>query len=181
MSRSKKDVIQNQIFIGLPWKNVRPRYEKAISKLVKKYPLSFSIVGRNDAQDAEDLLAVIKDRISSSSYTIFDATGGNANVSLEYGYAEGLDVPRAVYLSVHKAAKPIAGGPIITDLGGKRRIQYTNERSLTTHLETFCKNHAFTTRFEKIMATTLRGAKPGRKKSFRALALKLLHFMDGRD
>lgn len=164
MVRIMRDVIQNQVFIGLPWKNVRPRYEKAITKLAKKYALSFSIVGRDDAQEAEDLLAVIKERISSSSYAIFDATSGNANVSLEYGYAEGLDIPRAIYLSVHKAAKPTVGGPIITDLGGKRRIQYTNEQSLIKHLETFCKKHDFTTRFEKALASSLKGTKAGQKK-----------------
>jgi hypothetical protein len=91
--------VHNQVFVGLPWKNVRPRYERIIGKLGNKFPLYFTIVGRDDGQDADDLFKIIKDRIEASSYAIFDATGGNANVSLEYGYAEGLDVPRILCLS----------------------------------------------------------------------------------
>jgi hypothetical protein len=45
------------------------------------------------------LLEVIKERRESSSFAVFDASGGNANVSLEYGYAEAFDIPRALYLS----------------------------------------------------------------------------------
>ena len=38
--------IPNQVFLGLPWKTVRPKYERITQKLRKKYPLSFVIVGR---------------------------------------------------------------------------------------------------------------------------------------
>ena len=74
-------VIPNQVFIGLPWKNVRATYERVIDRLHLTYPISFVIVGREDGQDAEDLLEVIKDRVQSSTFAIFDATDGNANVS----------------------------------------------------------------------------------------------------
>jgi hypothetical protein len=102
-----KGNIPNQVFIGCPWLSVRPKYEEAIHELRKKYPLSFVIVGRYDGQDAEDLLAMIKERMDSSSYAIFDATGGNANVSLEYGYAEAQGLRRAIYLSTHKASSRV--------------------------------------------------------------------------
>ena len=80
---NKTDVIPNRVFVGLPWKNVRPRYERAIDWLSIRSPLSFVIVGRGDNQDAQDLLEVIKSKLESSSYAVFDATAGNANVSLE--------------------------------------------------------------------------------------------------
>src|ERR1700680_4964994 len=122
----------NQVFVGLPWKNVRARYDRIIHKLAQKYPLNFSIVGRNDGQDSQELFEIIKHRIAASSYAIFDATGGNANVSLEYGYAEGIEVPRVFFLSSHKAANKLAAGaPIISDLGGKRRLQYKTEGTLS--------------------------------------------------
>jgi hypothetical protein len=118
-----REFVPNQVFVGLPWKNVRPRYDKIIARLEKKFPLYFTIVGRDDGQGADDLFELIKSRIASSSWAIFDATGGNANVSLEYGYAEGIDVKRSIFLSTHKAAQIPAGDPIIADLGGKRRVQ----------------------------------------------------------
>lgn len=175
----KRPFVTNQVFVGLPWKTVRPRYERVIDRLVAKFPIHFTIVGRNDGQDAEDLFEVIKTRISSSSFAIFDATGGNANVSLEYGYAEALNIPRAIYMSTHKATKTSAGGPIISDLGGKRRTQYKTETALSIHLHAFCRDHDYTKRFEKFLTTTSRSLSKGAKKSRRSLALKIIHAFDG--
>src|SRR5690348_5774276 len=104
MAGSDKDFIPNQVFVGLTWKNVRPRYEKVFECLKLKFPIYFAIVGRDDGQSADDLFTVIKNRIDSSSFAIFDATRGNPNVSLEYGYAEGKGIERAIYLSTHKGA-----------------------------------------------------------------------------
>ena len=180
MGHRKVTVIANRVFVGLPWRNVRPRYEKCIDKLEQKYPLHFTLVGRKDAQDAEDLLQVITDRIDTSSYGIFDATGGNANVSLEYGYAEAVDLPRALYLSTHKRAAGGKGGTIIADLGGKRRVEYTNEGSLRSRLDAFSRGHDYTTRFEAFLQKRVRAKKRGEKKSHRTLALKLIHYLDGK-
>jgi hypothetical protein len=183
VTSSKREFIPNQVFVGLPWKNVRAKYERIISKLDEaKYPLYFTIVGRNDGQNAEDLLEIIKQRISSSSYAIFDATGGNANVSLEFGYAEGIEVPRAIYLSAHKSAqKSLAGTPIISDLYGKRRVQYKNEGTLSKELHKFCRDHPYTTRFEKALTDALKGLSKGTKKRARALAIKTVRALDGKD
>ncbi len=179
-NRATEEIIKNQVFLGLPWKNVRPHYEKAIEKLEKKYPLAFTIVGRSDSQNADDLLEVIKTRIRSSSYAIFDATGGNANVSLEFGYAEALDIPRVIYLSVHGAAHQRPTGSIISDLSGRRRVQYTTEPSLISQLDAFCREHDFTKRFEKTLTTSFGSLRRGRKKSLRALTLKTIHYLTGK-
>lgn len=181
MAGTKRKFIPNQVFVGLPWKNVRPRYEQVIARLEKKYPLYFTIVGRNDGQDAKSLFEIIKLRIASSSFAIFDATGGNANVSLEYGYAEGLEVPRAIFLSAHKAAQTKASGdPIISDLTGMRRVQYKTEKSLATELAKLGREHDYTKRFEKAIAQTLKAKSKGAKKSGRALALKLVKALNGK-
>jgi hypothetical protein len=179
MAIASRQFVPNQVFLGLPWKNVRPRYERVIAKLEKKFPIYLTIVGRNDAQHAEDLFEIIKNRIASSSHAIFDATGGNANVSLEYGYAEGVGVPRVLFLSTHGAAQRTAGSPIISDLGGQRRIQYKTEKSLSNELHKFCREHAYTIRFEKALTSALKGLSKGAKKSGRALALKLVRVLDG--
>ena len=125
------DVIANQVFLAVPWKAVRSKYERCLDHFRSRSPLSFIIVGRSDAQDAKDMLEVIKDRLQSSSYAIFDASGGNANVSLEYGYAEAVDIPRVLYVSTHgRSRKTSADPPIIADLAGKVRNHYKQEAAL---------------------------------------------------
>lgn len=182
MAIAKRKFIPNQVFVGLPWKTVRPKYERIIPALEKKYPLHFTIVGRDDSQDAKALFEVIKGRIKSSSYALFDATGGNANVSLEYGYAEGIEIPRAIFLSAHKAAQKVpAGAPIISDLTGMRRVQYKTEAQLETELRKMCRDHDYTKRFEKALTTVLKNKSKGLKKRGRALALKVVKALGGKD
>jgi hypothetical protein len=158
--------IPSQVFLGLPWKTVRPKYERITQKLRKKYPLSFVIVGREAQQDAEDLLEVIKKRILTSSYAIFDATGGNANVSLEFGFADANDVPRILYLSTHKASKAATNeSPIIADLAGKKQNRYSQEAGLEKLLRQFCQGHAYSKRFEQFLTTNFRAPKEGREEA----------------
>jgi hypothetical protein len=172
--------IPNQVFLGVPWKTVRPKYERIIENLRKSFPISFVIVGRDQNQDAEDLLEVIKKQLLTSSYAIFDATGGNANVSLEFGFADANDIPRALYLSVHRASK---GGskesPIIADLAGKKQNRYSQAEALKRLLRQFCQNHAYTKRFEQFLASRFRRRSKGGKKRLRSLALKIVHQLGG--
>jgi len=155
------DVVPNQVFVGLPWTS-RTRWDHVIGWLRARSPLSFIVVGRNDKQDAEDLLAVIKDRIDSSSYGIFDATAGNPNVSLEYGYAEAIDLPRVLYLSTHESARrAVKDAPIIADLAGKRRNQCKQEKGLKRLLGEFSKGHSYTIRFDRFMQSTFNRASGG--------------------
>jgi hypothetical protein len=177
-SKCTNNVIPNQVFLGVPWKNIRKTYEAVIDQLRKSYPISFVIVGRADSQDAEDLLNVIKDSIQSSSFAIFDATDGNANVSLEYGYAEALEIKRALYLSSRKKTTGRPDSPIISDLAGKKRIQYKSVKTLRPLLEKFCKDHPYTKRFEHYMKNRYLRSTRGKKKRFRSLALKIVHAID---
>jgi hypothetical protein len=174
-------VIPNQVFIGCPWNTVRPKYERALGKLKVSSPLSFVIVGRAESQDAADLLDVIKERLTSSSYAIFDATGGNANVSLEYGFAEGNEIPRALYLSTHKSAQSVAkDSPIIADLAGKKQNRYKQEPALLRLLRQASTDHAYTKRFEKFITSTYSSTTKGKKRRGRTLALKVIHQLDGK-
>lgn len=181
MPTVKREFIPNQVFVGLPWKTVRPKYDRIIPKLEKKYPLHFTIVGRNDSQVAQDLFDLIKQRISSCSYALFDASGGNANVSLEFGFAEGIDIPRAIFLSAHKSShKGETESPIISDLTGRRRTQYKTEKTLSNELNKLCREHPYTRRYEKAVATATKGKPRGAKKSGRALVLKAIRAFDGK-
>ena len=176
----KRQFIPNQVFVGLPWKTVRPKYLRVIDKLSKRYPLYFTIVGRDDGQDAKALFEVIKERIGASSHAVFDATGGNANVSLEFGYAEGIEVPRSIFLSDHKASAKDASSPIISDLTGMRRVHYKTEKRLAAEMDKLSKEHDYTKRFEKALSAALKGKSKGEKKSGRALALKLVRALNGK-
>jgi hypothetical protein len=167
--------IPNRVFLGLPWKNVRAKYEKITEKLQRSFPLSFVIIGREANQDAEELLEVIKRSILTSSFAIFDATSGNANVSLEFGYADANDVPRALYLSVHKSSKAASKeSPIIADLAGKKQNRYSQSAGLKRLLRQFAQNHAYTKRFERFLLTSFRKRKKGDKKRLRSLSLKII-------
>ena len=177
---TRSDVVANQIFLAIPWKGVRQRYENCVDHLRSRSPLSFVIVGRSDRQNADDLLEVIKERLESSSHAVFDATGGNANVSLEYGYAEALDIPRSLYVSSRaRSSKESSDPPIIADLAGKRRNQYKQEVALRRLLTEFSKSHAYTVRFERFLTDIGGRRSKGEKKRNRALALKIIHALDG--
>lgn len=172
--------IPNQVFLGIPWKTVRSKYESVVASLIKKYPLHFVIVGRESTQDAEDLLEVIKKRLLSSSYAIFDASGGNANVSLEFGFAEAHDIPRALYYCDHGASKKSSkDAPIIADLAGKRRNHYKQETALKKLLTEFCEQHPYTKRFEQFLRSKFKSRNPGSKRSARNMALKVIRTLDG--
>lgn len=180
VTSSTPDTIPNQVFLAIPWRTVRRRYERVVERLRTKSPLFFVIVGRTERQDADDLLEVIKERMASSSYAIFDATGGNPNVSLEYGYAEAQGLQRALYISTHGAAtKGASDPPIIADLAGKRRNQYKQENGLSRLLHDFSRTHPYTVRFERFLTSDFRQRTRGTKKRKRALALKVIHALDG--
>ena len=142
------------MFIGCPWKTIRPKYERIFAKKTfrRRNPLLFVIVGRDGNQRAEDLFAEIKRQIDSSSCAIFDVSGGNANVSLEFGYAQGLEVQSYVFVNEHKKfesdRKPNAA--IISDLSGVRRNPYKNEQTLEKLIRQFADQHEYTLRVAKI-------------------------------
>lgn len=180
---SKPDyIIPNQVFIGCPWKTIRTKYQRAINELKKKYPLSYVLIGRDEDQDADDLLTIIKNKLMSSSQAIFDATGGNANVSLEFGFAEALDIPRTLYMSSHILShRTVKESPIIADLAGKRRVQYTQQKLLQSRLSTLSLNHSYTKRFENFLRKQSKRLTRGAKKRTRSLALKIIHCLDEKD
>lgn len=178
----KQNNIRNQVFVGCPWKTVRKKYETLIEEFKKRYPLSFVIVGKSGDQKAEDLLKIIKDKLFSSSGAIFDASGGNANVSLEYGMAEALELPRCIYITQHKGAKVNeSDSAIISDLAGKKRNNYKQIGSLRSLLASYVQGHSYSKQFERFLKDTCGRMKKGEKRSFRSLALKIIHCLDEKD
>lgn len=144
------------VFVGCPWRTIRPKYERIFSKRTfkRRFPLAFVIVGRDGNQRAEDLFAEIKRQIDSCSVAIFDVSGGNANVALEFGYAQGLEVPSFVFANVHRqfARDREPGAALISDLSGVRRNQYKNEQALERLLRQFAEQHDYTQRVARVGA-----------------------------
>lgn len=172
--------IPNQIFVGLPWRRVKPKYDRCIAKLHRSFPIYFHVVGNRDSQDAEDLLQRIKQAIDSSSYAIFDATGGNANVALEFGYAEAVSRSRALYLSDHKRSAPSGQASIISDLAGKKQNRYKNESQLYELLYKLAKGHAFAVQYDRALRKLTKGKSKAETKRIKTASLKVIRVLDGR-
>ena len=126
-----------------------------------------------------ELLELIRTKLSSSSAAIFDATGGNANVSLEFGFAEGRSIPRHIYISKHGATRRSSKqSSIIADLQGKVRNIYKQESVLARLLENFCRAHPYQIKFDKAMKKNLQRQSQGNKIKYRKLAVKIIHRLD---
>ncbi|HWC57882.1 MAG TPA: hypothetical protein VG621_02950 [Candidatus Paceibacterota bacterium] len=180
----RKQEISNRVFIGCPWKVIREKYVRVVTKLEHSFPIHFVLIGRESDQRAEELLTLIKTSLSSSTVAIFDATGGNANVSLEYGFADASNIDRIIYLNVHENNHKTdrKDTAIIADLAGQRRKQYKNEASLMKLLSEFSRSHTFTHRFEAGFKKIVKNIKSRHlKKKYRTLSIKLFHLFDEKE
>lgn len=92
-----KDRAANQIFVGYPWKTYKSHWENTLNELHKRSPLYFVAIGRKPGQPAAQLLNSILRTIDRSSYAFFDASAGNPNVALEYGYARATIDEESIY------------------------------------------------------------------------------------
>lgn len=149
----KRDVIPNRIFLAYQHHIYRPIYEEACASLHRTYPVYFYALGRPQGQPAEALLEKIKTVLLSSTAAVFDASRGNANVSLEYGLAHFVPNLQS-YLVIDQHTMPNqvnVGTPIISDLAGSTQNRWTmgNRASLVAHLKAIAENHEYTKRFKR--------------------------------
>lgn len=70
------------------------------------------------------LLGILRTYISTADFCIFDLSTWNANVALELGIADGLDVQYYILIN-----RKLSGG-VPADIQGIQRIEYTNAGSL---------------------------------------------------
>lgn len=129
-----------QVFIGCPFRSpVRRMYDRLKSDLEARSPLHIVLADTTTISSTDYLLEHITRLIRDSAACLFDATGGNPNVSLEVGIAHALPVDFLLCLSTRKPpasrAKPLRGAadggrPIIADLQGRNRIEYKTYASL---------------------------------------------------
>ena len=128
-----KEVVPNQVFIGCPWRIVRKKYLDISEELKKKFPIHFVIIGSEAAHTAADLLNYIKTKLETSSTALFDVSGGNPNVSLEFGFAEGRNIESSLYISTRGDSSTKSVSSIISDLAEN------DERN--TRTKTLCRDY----------------------------------------
>lgn len=136
-----------QIFIGCPFSHeVRASYDRLKRELEAETPLSLVLADTVGVSSSDYLLEHITSQIRDSAACIFDATGANANVSLEVGIAHTVPVDFILTLKTRKpsakatAREAGASGSrdvrsIISDLQGKNRIEYKQFDKLKQQLE----------------------------------------------
>lgn len=173
MAREKS---ANRIFVGYPWKTYRAHWEKAIAAVHKTTPLHFMAIGREPGQPAAQLLTKILNAIDRSTVVMFDASAGNPNVALEYGYSRAQFDEDAIYLFLDENATSQSGpgSPIMSDLAGTVANRYAlNDARLQETLTAIAKNHPYTKRFQRLCRS--RKYRGGTKK----FLLRIIRQLDG--
>lgn len=145
-----REVIANQVFIGCPWKDIRPKYEQAVADGEEYYPVNFVIIGRTTGQKAEDLWALIRRHVRESATCIFDAAGSNPNVALEFGFAEALGKHSVLARYERASARPKGEISIMSDLAGKVRTPWKSVPGLIRVLERELDSMAYVQKFEVV-------------------------------
>lgn len=169
--------VANRVFVGYPWNPYKQLWERLIADMHKRYPLHFLAIGREPAQPASQLLTKIFNALETSSAAVFDASTGNANVSLEYGYFRATRGEEGAYLFLDEDARIPAGNtPIISDLAGTvaNRYKPTDDRMVKA-LDHICKNHPYYKRFEKFCRQ--RRYKGGQRK----FVIRVFRLLDGHE
>jgi hypothetical protein len=136
-----------QVFIGCPFaREIRSSYDRLKREVEKETPLSLVLADTVGISSSNYLLDSITTLIRESVSCIFDATGGNANVSLEVGIAHTMPVDFVLTMRTRKPSAKAqlreAGQPgtrevrtIISDLQGKNRIEYKEYGGLKKQLD----------------------------------------------
>jgi hypothetical protein len=124
-----------QIFIGCPFlRAIRKNYDRLKEELEVETPLHLILADTTAVSSTDYLLEHITTLIRESAACLFDASGGNPNVSLEVGVAHALPAeflialytrkPRQQKIAEPTLTKEGEVKPIISDLQGRNRIEY---------------------------------------------------------
>ncbi len=110
------------IFVAYPWQlyTNRANYKKAYTKLEKA--LSVKFVFAEERIAAAHVLDKITSMIEETVFGIYDVSGWNPNVTLEYGIARGIGAPS--YIAFNPDKTTLSDVP--SDIRGYDRLQYTD-------------------------------------------------------
>jgi len=105
-------------------------YRECFTRVGKEFGIEFIYADTQTGN--EHLLEKIKQMIRESTFSIFDVSDWNANVTLELGYAIGIGHPFFIVIDPSRAPGTIAEAP--ADLRGLDRIQYASVATLESGL-----------------------------------------------
>jgi hypothetical protein len=168
----------NRVFVGYPWKTYRAHWERAIEQLHKQTPVHFMAIGREPRQPAAQLLTKILQAIDRSTAVMFDASAGNPNVALEYGYSRATFDDASIYLFIDENATSSSGpgSPIMSDLAGTVANRFAlNDNRLRETLAAIARNHPYHKRFDRLCR--LRKYRGGTRR----FLIRVIRQLDGQD
>ncbi|WP_215449488.1 nucleotide-binding protein [Streptomyces sp. ATCC 21386] len=120
------------IFVAYPWASVqpsRPEYKRAFKEVEKGFQVRFQFAEQSLASGT--VLDKIKGFIASAAFGIYDFTGWNPNVTLEYGLALGMG--RRAFIAFNPTVTPARNVP--SDVQGWDRVQYKDLDDLVREVE----------------------------------------------
>jgi hypothetical protein len=119
------------IFVAYPWDLYPDRvaYKRAYTASEKALNVKFDFAEQRVATGT--VLEKIVEMIESAALGIYDVTGWNANVTLEYGVAVGLGTKR--FIAFNPERTDVDDVP--TDVRGYDRLQYKDLDELTSAVE----------------------------------------------
>lgn len=122
----------NRVFIAYPWNlwEDRDYYKKAYTDLQK--PLNVKFVFAEERVSSGHVLDKIIDMINGADFGIYDVSGWNANVTLEYGVARGLNAK--AYIAFNPSKTDLNDVP--SDVKGYDRLQYNSLTELSDRVST---------------------------------------------
>jgi hypothetical protein len=118
---------KGQVFVAYPWGlyDDRDFYKKAYTDLQKALNVKF--VFAEERVSSGHVLDKIIDMINGADFGIYDVSGWNANVTLEYGVARGLSAK--AYIAFNPEKTDLEDVP--SDVKGYDRLQYTSLTELS--------------------------------------------------
>lgn len=119
------------IFVAYPWELYEDRtaYKRAYTTSEKALNVKFDFAEQRVSTGT--VLEKIVEMIESAALGIYDVSGWNANVTLEYGVAIGLSSKR--FIAFNPALTD--AGDVPTDVRGYDRLQYKDLDELSTAVE----------------------------------------------
>jgi hypothetical protein len=119
------------IFVAYPWDLYpdRTAYKRAYTTTEKALNVKFDFAEQRVSTGT--VLEKIVEMIESAALGIYDVTGWNANVTLEYGVAVGLGSKR--FIAFNPASTDVADVP--SDVRGYDRLQYGSFEDLSAAVE----------------------------------------------
>ena len=134
-SAASSSEANRDVFVAYPWTlySNREAYKRAYTKLQK--PLAVRFVFAEERISSGHVLEKIAEMIEQAAFGIYDVSGWNPNVTLEYGMARGIGA--VTFIAFNPEKTDIEDVP--TDVRGFDRLQYTDFDGLSDAVATLVR------------------------------------------